>query len=90
MIRIVDQAGAVVEKDCLSFLERDTVLRDVGSGLSSIPGKFDIAHSIILAISQAGGACFSLPAIQENTRAVNPMAAVTPQARPQSRSIQAR
>ena len=50
MIRIVYQAGVLVQKNSLSFLERDTVFRDVGSGLSWVPGKGNIAHSIILAV----------------------------------------
>jgi hypothetical protein len=32
------------------FLECDAMLYQVGSGLAPIPGKLDIAHSIILAI----------------------------------------
>jgi len=47
---VVDQAGALVQKNGRCFLERDTVLDQVGSSLTLIPGKLDIAHSIILAI----------------------------------------
>ena len=50
VIRIVNQAGALVQKNGLRFLEGDAMLGKVGSSLTSIPGKLDIAHSIILAI----------------------------------------
>jgi hypothetical protein len=50
VIRIVDKAGVLVQKRSLGFLERDAVLCKVQSGLAAIPGKFYIAHSIILAI----------------------------------------
>jgi hypothetical protein len=51
MIGIVNQAGALVQKNRLSFLERDAMLGNVGSGFTRIPGKLNIARSIILAIS---------------------------------------
>ena len=51
VIRIIDQAGVLIEKNSLRFLEGDAVLHQVGSSLAAIPGKLDIAHSIILAIS---------------------------------------
>lgn len=50
MIRGVDQAGVLVQKDGLCLLEGNTVLYQVGSSLAAIPGKSNIAHSIILAI----------------------------------------
>ena len=53
MIRIVDQARILIEKNSLSFLKGDAMLGKVRSGLPAIPGKFDIAHSLILAISGA-------------------------------------
>ena len=53
MIRVIDQAGAVVKKDSFRFLERDAVLCQVGSSLAAVPGKVNIAHSIILAILAA-------------------------------------
>ena len=51
MIRVVEQAGILVQKSGLRFFEGDTVLRQVGSSLAAIPGKLDIAHSNMLAIS---------------------------------------
>ena len=51
MIRIIDQASVLVEENRLSRFKRNAMLGKVGSGLSPIPGKFNIAHSIILAIS---------------------------------------
>jgi hypothetical protein len=36
----------------LSFLERNAMLDNIGSGFAPIPGKRDVAHSIILAICQ--------------------------------------
>jgi len=51
VIRVIDQAGVFVQKNGLSFLEGNAVLHQIGSGLAAIPGKFYIAHSIILAIS---------------------------------------
>ncbi len=50
VIRIVDQAGVLVQKHSLGFLKRDAVLGKIQSGLAAIPGKFYIAHGIILAI----------------------------------------
>jgi hypothetical protein len=51
VIRVIDQAGVFVQKDGLRFLEGDAVLHQVGLSLAAIPGKLDIAHGIILAIS---------------------------------------
>ena len=51
MIRVVDQAGVFIQENGSGFLEGDPVLAFVGSGFTRVPGKFDIAHSIILAIS---------------------------------------
>jgi len=53
MIRIVNQARLLIEKNGLSFVKGDAMLGKVRSGLPGIPGKFDIAHSLILAISSA-------------------------------------
>jgi hypothetical protein len=50
VIRIVNQAGALVKENGLRFLEGNAMPGQVGSSLTSIPGKLDIAHSIILAI----------------------------------------
>ena len=50
VIRVIDQAGALIQKNSLSFLERDAVLYQVGSSLALIPGKLNIAHTGILAI----------------------------------------
>ena len=50
MIRIVDQAGLLIEKNRLCLLERDAMLYEARSSLGPIPGKLDIATSIILAI----------------------------------------
>jgi hypothetical protein len=50
VIGVVDQAGALVQENSLCFLEGDAVLDQVGSSLAAIPGKRNIAHSIILAI----------------------------------------
>jgi hypothetical protein len=50
LIRIVGQTGGLVEENGLSFLKGDTVFVQVRAGLATIPGKFDIAHSIMLAI----------------------------------------
>jgi hypothetical protein len=54
LIRIIHQPGALVEESGSGLLKGDTVLVQVRAGLAAIPGKFDIAHSIILilAISQ--------------------------------------
>jgi len=54
VIRIVDQASALVLENGLRLLERDSVPQQVGSRLVPIPGKLDIAHSIIIAILQPG------------------------------------
>lgn len=51
VIRGIDQAGVFVQKDGLRFLEGDAVLHQVGLGLAAIPGKLNITHGIILAIS---------------------------------------
>lgn len=53
MIRIVDQARTLIEKNILSLLKGHAMLGKVRSGLPAIPGKFDIAHSVILAIPHA-------------------------------------
>jgi hypothetical protein len=50
VIRIVNQSGAIIQKNTLGFLKRDPMLRHVGPSLALIPGKFNIAHSIILAL----------------------------------------
>src|ERR1035438_3817926 len=55
MIRVIDEAGELVEENSLRFLEGDTVLRQVGASLVPIPGKLNIAHSIILAIPDRSG-----------------------------------
>jgi hypothetical protein len=34
VIRIVDQASVLIEKDCLSFLKGDAMLGNVGAGLA--------------------------------------------------------
>ena len=44
------EPGALVQKNGLCFLERNAMLDQVSSGLAPISGKFDIAHSIVLAI----------------------------------------
>jgi len=51
VIRVIDQAGVFVQKDGLRFPEGDAVLHHIGLSLAAIPGKLDIAHGIILAIS---------------------------------------
>ena len=51
VIRITDQASVLVQKNSLCFLERDAMLYQVRSSFAAIPGKFNIAHIIILAIS---------------------------------------
>jgi len=51
MVRIVDQTGALVRKSGLCLLERDAVLCQVGLSFTAIPGKINLAHIIILAIS---------------------------------------
>jgi hypothetical protein len=51
VVRIVDQAGVLIQKDGLRFLKRDAVLYQVGFSFAAIPGKFDIAYIIILAMS---------------------------------------
>ena len=51
VVRIVNQAAAFVRKDSLGLLKRDTVLGEVGTRLAPIPGKLNIAHSIMIAIS---------------------------------------
>ena len=53
VIGIADQAGALIQKHRLRFLKRDAVLQQIGPRLTPVPGKFDIAHSIILAIPAA-------------------------------------
>ena len=60
MIRIVNQAGMIVKKNRLCLLERDAMLNLVGTRFPPVPGKFNIAQSIILAISlhPAGGKTF--------------------------------
>ena len=50
VIRIVDQAAALIQKGSLRLLKGDSMLRQVGTSLAAVPGEFDIAHSIILAI----------------------------------------
>ena len=50
MIRVIDQASVLIQKNSLCFLEGHAVLRRVGSSFAAIPGKRNIAHSIILAI----------------------------------------
>ena len=50
MIGIIDQARAVIKKCGLRFLESDAMADEVGAGLTTLPGKFYIAHSNILAI----------------------------------------
>jgi hypothetical protein len=50
MIRVIHQAGVLVQKHSLCFLEGDPVLCQVGSSLAAIPGKLNIARSIILEI----------------------------------------
>jgi hypothetical protein len=51
VIRVIDQAGVFVQKNGPRFLEGNAVLYQVGLSLAAIPGKLDIAHGIILAIS---------------------------------------
>ena len=51
MIRVINQASVLVQKNSLCFLERDAMLYQVRSSLAAIPGKFNIARIIILAIS---------------------------------------
>ena len=60
VVRIVDQAGVFVKKHGLSLVERDAVLGDVGSRFTPIPGKLDIAHSIILATWTPDGLLYVL------------------------------
>jgi hypothetical protein len=55
MIGVVKQTGVFVQKNSLRFLKGDPMLCFVGSSLPAIPGKFDIAHSIILALSDLAG-----------------------------------
>jgi len=66
MVRVIEQTGAFVEKCSLRLLEGNAVLCQVGSRLAIVPGKFDIAHGIILAISilsrAAAGPCEILTA----------------------------
>jgi hypothetical protein len=50
VIRIVDQAGVLIQENSLSLLKRDAVLYQIRLSLAPIPGKIDIAHSIILAL----------------------------------------
>jgi hypothetical protein len=72
MIRIVDQAGVLIEKNGFRLLERDAMLCNVGPRLARIPGRLDIAHSIILAIS---GALWTEPLDRQRNstkRAVSP------------------
>jgi hypothetical protein len=61
MIWVIEQTGAIVEKYSLRFLEGHTMFLKVGLGLTPIPGKFDIAHSIILAIRGHRSSRVSLP-----------------------------
>jgi len=58
MIRVIDQAGAIVQKNGPCFVERNAVPGHVGPSLTAVPGKLNIAHSIILAISDAQRNCF--------------------------------
>ena len=50
MVRVIDQAGALVQKNGLCFLKGNAVFRQIRSSFTAVPGKLDIAHSIILAI----------------------------------------
>src|ERR1035438_5003467 len=45
-----DQAAALIQKSGLRLFKGDTVLCQISLSLATIPGKFNIAHSIILAI----------------------------------------
>jgi hypothetical protein len=51
VIRIIDQASVLVQKNSLCFLERDAMLYQIRSSFAAILGKFHIAQIIILAIS---------------------------------------
>jgi hypothetical protein len=55
VIRVIDQSGVLVQKNSPCFLEGDAMLYQVGSTFATIPGKFNIAHSIILAMPDAEG-----------------------------------
>ena len=50
MVRIINQAGTLVQKNGLCFLEGNAVFRQIRLSFTAVPGKLDIAHSIILAI----------------------------------------
>lgn len=52
MIGIINQAGILVQKDRPCFVKRNPVLDQVGPRLAPVPGKFDIAQDIMLAIRQ--------------------------------------
>jgi hypothetical protein len=52
MFGVIDQAGMLIKKSSLRLFERDAVLLEILLGLARLPGKFYIAHSIILAISR--------------------------------------
>jgi hypothetical protein len=53
VIRVIDQAGALVQKNGLCLLECNAMFCMVGLGFMMIPGKCDIAQSIIVAIRRS-------------------------------------
>ena len=57
MIGIVNQTGALVQKDRLRLFEGHTVLGHVCSCLAAIPGTFYIAHSIMVALRATNAPC---------------------------------
>jgi hypothetical protein len=50
MIGIVNQAGIFVQEDRFRLFKGHAMLNEVGFGFAAVPGKFDIAYSIILAL----------------------------------------
>jgi hypothetical protein len=82
VIRVIYQAGALIQKNSFCFLEGDAMLYQVGSGLAPIPGKLDIAHSIILAITAIqpfrGSVRFEKAGLAQRTPALHLTDTVTP------------
>jgi hypothetical protein len=48
MVRVVNQKGALVEKDGLGFLERHAVLAPVQPILLGIPFESKVAHAMLV------------------------------------------
>src|ERR1035438_9156393 len=87
MIRVIDEAGELVEENSLRFLEGDTVLRQVGASLVPIPGKLNIAHSIILAIPDRSGHLPRAIVFRQSSASPSPSTPVRPPLSEQSRNV---